>query len=78
MSTNSSELSNTNAIDAQPQNVNQSGEVDPDAVLFDKAYAAGDRAVCDQIKGAPSKLLCNVYIINAQAKEKKIPRFAMR
>ncbi|MEK7130300.1 MAG: hypothetical protein AAB793_01465 [Patescibacteria group bacterium] len=74
VSTNSSELSNTNAIDAQPQNVNQSGEVDPDAVLFDKAYAAGDRAVCDQIKGAPSKLLCNVYIINAQAKEKKDPK----
>lgn len=67
-STNSSEILNSNATDAQSQNTNQTGEVDPDAVLFDKAYTTGDRAVCDQIKGAPSKLLCNVYIINAKAK----------
>lgn len=72
--TNSSKISNTNITDAQPQNTNQTGEVDPDAVLFDKAYTAGDRAICEQIKGEPSKLLCNVYIINAQAKEKKDPK----
>lgn len=67
-STNSSEISNTNAIDAQPQNTNQTGEVDPDAVLFDKAYTAGDSTICEQIKSEPSKLLCNAYIINAKAK----------
>lgn len=70
-STNSSEMSeilNTNTTDTQPKSTNQTGEVDPDAVLFDKAYAAVDRAICDQIKSEPSKLLCNAYIINAKAK----------
>lgn len=67
-STNSSEISNTNSTDAQPQNTNQTGEVDPDAVLFDNAYTAKDRAICEQIKSEPSRLLCNVYIINAKAK----------
>lgn len=71
-STNSSdEILNSNTTDAQPQNTNQTGEVDPDAVLFDKAYTAGDREICEQIKSEPSKLLCNVYIINAKAKSEK-------
>lgn len=73
-STNSSETLNINAVNSQPKNTNQTGEVDPDAVLFDKAYTAKDRAVCDQIKSEPSRLLCNVYIINAQVKENKDPK----
>ena len=71
-STNSSdEILNSNAPDTQPQNANQTGEVDPDTVLFDKAYKASDREICEQIISEPSKLLCNVYIINAKAKLEK-------
>ncbi len=72
--TNSSEILNTNKIDTQPQNTNQTSEVDPDAVSFDKAYTVGDREICAQIKSEPSKLLCNIYIINAQAKTNKDPK----
>ena len=74
-STNSSdeilETANANTGSTQPLNTNQTGEVDPDAVLFDKAYTAGDREICEQIISEPSKLLCNVYIINAKAKSEK-------
>lgn len=69
-----SEMSNINKDGTQSPSGNQIGEQDSDAVLFDKAYKAGDRAICDQIKGESSKLLCNVYIINAQAKFDKSPK----
>jgi len=70
--TNSSdEILDNNTTDTQPQNTNQASEVDPDAVLFDHAYTTGNREICAQIKSEPSKLLCNVYIINAKAKSEK-------
>lgn len=73
-STNSSEILNTNTTDMQPQNANRTVEIDPDAVLFDKAYTAGDRAICEQIKSESSKLLCGAYIIDVQAKTNKDPK----
>lgn len=68
---NTNYLLNLNSNAAQSQNATQPGELNSDAALFDKAYAIGDRAICEQIKGESSKSLCSVYIINAQAEERK-------
>lgn len=69
---------NTNSInpgasinDAQSEDASQTGEADPDAVIFNEASTAGDRSICGQLNNDSSKLLCDAYVANAKARSEK-------